>query len=568
MEGAFLSYKYIFKYSQYKFREHEKLLAKYEIFSLFRGKNIIKVEEQNDFLALYTDSFIDLEKLKNLTFTSSVKIVTHTKKQTVIPIQVYLEKIADVPFKSQNEGEIREKVADILKNIHKYPRKRMTRYLVHGFHQYKGRFYPQLVKALLNYAGVNKGDVILDPFCGSGTTLVEARLLGLNSIGVDINPLACLISKVKIESLYFDNLEDLKAEIKALLHRILEDFIANNLLIYGQPPIQTFLFPITERGNNIEELLPPDMPNIDKWFNPDVLKKILLIRKNILKIKSEKIKNLCLLALSNILRQVSNQDPEQLRRMLRKKPIKKVPVYQKFKQSLMQIYLTLYALYELRQRKIIKNYESVVEIYNKDARNLNFLSDNSIDLILTSPPYATALPYLDTDRFSLYFLGFVDRKRYKELERNMIGNREISYKERLALELDFLKNYDSLPLPTEAKQLIYKLLTLVRKYKVGFRRKNTPALLYKYFMDMMLCLKEMRRVLKTGKLLIIIVGENRTKIGEKIIRIDTDDIIAKMAKKLGFKLLEKIPVTPPPKHAIHRKQAIMTETIQVFKKLN
>ena len=78
---------------------------------------------------------------------------------------------------------------------------RGTGYLTHGFDMYRGSFHGQMIRALINYCNLNKDDIILDPFCGSGTTLIEASLLGLKSIGIDINPIACLSSKVKVESL-------------------------------------------------------------------------------------------------------------------------------------------------------------------------------------------------------------------------------------------------------------------------------------------------------------------------------------------------------------------------------
>ncbi len=74
-------------------------------------------------------------------------------------------------------------------------------YLTHGFDFYHGSFHGQMVRGLINYCNLNKGSIILDPFCGSGTTLIESKLLGFNSIGIDINPIACLNTKVKSEVL-------------------------------------------------------------------------------------------------------------------------------------------------------------------------------------------------------------------------------------------------------------------------------------------------------------------------------------------------------------------------------
>lgn len=76
----------------------------------------------------------------------------------------------------------------------------INQYLTHWFYPYKGKYHPQMVRALLNIMGVGPGDMVLDPFMGSGTTAVEAQLLGAHASGVDISPLCTLVSRVKTES--------------------------------------------------------------------------------------------------------------------------------------------------------------------------------------------------------------------------------------------------------------------------------------------------------------------------------------------------------------------------------
>lgn len=77
----------------------------------------------------------------------------------------------------------------------------INQYLTHWIYPYKGKFHPQMIRALLNIIKLKKGDVVLDPFIGSGTTAVEAQLLGINCIGIDISPVCVLVSKVKTESI-------------------------------------------------------------------------------------------------------------------------------------------------------------------------------------------------------------------------------------------------------------------------------------------------------------------------------------------------------------------------------
>ena len=73
-------------------------------------------------------------------------------------------------------------------------------YLTHGIHPYPAKFVPQIPGAIID-AYSKPGDTILDPFCGSGTTLLESIIRGRNALGIDINPIATLISRAKVTPL-------------------------------------------------------------------------------------------------------------------------------------------------------------------------------------------------------------------------------------------------------------------------------------------------------------------------------------------------------------------------------
>lgn len=78
---------------------------------------------------------------------------------------------------------------------------RTNQYLTHWYYPYKAKFHPQMIKAILNFMGLHDGQTVLDPFCGSGTTLVEAKTVGVNSVGTDVDPLCILMAKVKTDLL-------------------------------------------------------------------------------------------------------------------------------------------------------------------------------------------------------------------------------------------------------------------------------------------------------------------------------------------------------------------------------
>ena len=76
----------------------------------------------------------------------------------------------------------------------------VNQYLTHWIYPYQGKFHPQMARALLNIAGARAGSLVLDPYLGSGTTALEAALLGMRCIGIDMSPLCVLLARVKIDS--------------------------------------------------------------------------------------------------------------------------------------------------------------------------------------------------------------------------------------------------------------------------------------------------------------------------------------------------------------------------------
>ena len=185
-------YTYKIEFSGYILREYEKYLAIKE----FEGQFPLikkKVVSSSD-IKFKSPIILDEEKIKNLTFFSEYQFQnSNSSKTNGFTNQAFVEN-----YRSYN--------TDLFQHL-KLKRIREIRYLTHSFHEYKGRFYPQLAKSFINYAGIKKGETILDPFCGSGTTLVESLLFGVNAIGIDINPIACLLAEAKVRSLLLTRME-------------------------------------------------------------------------------------------------------------------------------------------------------------------------------------------------------------------------------------------------------------------------------------------------------------------------------------------------------------------------
>ncbi len=79
-----------------------------------------------------------------------------------------------------------------------------NQYLTHWFYPYKGKFHGQMIKAIINFIGASDNDVVLDPFMGSGTTLIEATIIGTQSVGIEINPALCIVAQIKLDALNLD----------------------------------------------------------------------------------------------------------------------------------------------------------------------------------------------------------------------------------------------------------------------------------------------------------------------------------------------------------------------------
>jgi len=95
-------------------------------------------------------------------------------------------------------------------------------YAFHNLYPYKGKFYPRVVRTLINAFGLNQSNLILDPFNGSGTTTHEATLMGIESVGIDVTPIGVIISKLKNELPFLSEseLDFTNQELMEILHLI------------------------------------------------------------------------------------------------------------------------------------------------------------------------------------------------------------------------------------------------------------------------------------------------------------------------------------------------------------
>lgn len=377
---------------------------------------------------------------------------------------------------------------DLSEEFRKYIGKQVS-YATHGIHRYPAKFIPQVPKFCIeSYSDV--GDEVLDPFMGSGTTLLEAYISGRDSYGIDIHPLARLIAKVKTTPL---DPETLSGMADGLLSRIREDKEDNSAWV-------------------------PDIPNREHWFRPHVLAELATIKKNVWRTRQGDYTDFFKICFSSIIRKVSNSDSDSL-----------IPEVTSFKMKLDEQGKTSYdALGRFENavrnklidaadlwrmsREVSKRFKEVpeVNIIGRDARDID-LDDASVDLAITSPPYASAVHYVSVHKLEMYWLDMI--KDTAELDSRVVGTARAYVNEYRSWEPKV-----SLP---ELGRVLGELFAKDRK---------SAYVVYRYFEDMRKNFLEVNRVLRRNGKYCMIVGENTFRK----VRIPTYRILADIASRSGF----------------------------------
>lgn len=425
------------------------------------------------------------------------------------------------------------------------PNRRFLRYGTHGLHEYRGKFFPQLVKSLINISGLQQGAVVADPMCGSGTTAVEALLAGCHAVGLDRNPLSRFVAQTKCAVLSSDP-DTLITSYERVRARLLSPRSKSN-----------------DKMRYFNSLPESDQRYLNAWFSVQVLADLDSVAQQINQIQDVSVRDFMWVALSNIIRRVSWQKEDDLRVRKEVRLDEEIDPIREYLEELGRSVRVLAAfIYQTPGVRLGR-----FDIRDGDARSLDSeLPERvgKIDAVITSPPYATALPYLDTDRLSLCYLGLLSRPMHRPRDLEMIGNREISDRQRSHYLQEFRRHKEQFP--GSITDLIETVDRRNSNCSVGFRRRNLPALLAKYFMDMKRVLTGISRLLKPQGAAYLVVGSNHTIAGGERVHIDTPSLLANIATDIGFRLESRLPMEMLVSRDIFRKNAGESEEILFLRK--
>ncbi len=353
-----------------------------------------------------------------------------------------------------------------------------TRYITHGYHTYPAKFIPQLAARLIQEFSA-EGETVVDPFMGSGTTIVEAMVHQRMAVGVDINPVARLIAQVKSTPLE-----------PALLAGTFADLE----------------YDLTARSMRFEPMIPRN-ERIDYWFPPRQKRSLGKVLGRITAIDAPALRDFYLVAFSQILKACSiwlqrsikpTRDPDKV-------PAEPVDA---FLHQTRRMIKRNREFWEMLPAPVCHQPDHYRRVECADARALP-VPDGAASLVVTSPPYVTSYEYADLHQLAALWFRYCDS--LPEFRRRFVGT---AHSERPAISLNS---------PTAeriCRQLEGRKAEEVRNY----------------FADMSECFGEMRRVLKAGGKACIVIGNTRLTRVE----ILNAEVFVEQMRMLGFRIHKTI----------------------------
>lgn len=365
---------------------------------------------------------------------------------------------------------------------------RSTEQCTHGYHRYPAKFLPDVVRKIIEeYA---KGsNLIADLFAGCGTTLVEAKIHGISSVGVDINPVAKLITKVKTTPLAPDDLQQAYTALVNLFDKYNE--------------------------SDYEDIKKHE--RIDYWFTPSQKAKIAFLYDTVFHLEvDDDTKDFFYVCISHILKNCSwwLQSGTKPQRDMEKEP--EDPLNE-FKRHCSKMIGWNEKFYNELSKK--GHLGIPCEIQLGDARHTNIASE-SIDAIITSPPYVTSYEYADIHQLTAYWMEYISD--IHEFRKKFIGS---SYSGNVSLEVSGSK---------QAQKIVNAL---------SKKNQHIARDVAQYFNDMKEVAIEMERLLVPGGKACVVIGN--TKIKE--VQIKSAEVFFEFLRNAGLHKVDVIKRSIPHK---------------------
>lgn len=371
---------------------------------------------------------------------------------------------------------------------------------------------PLVVEALEKY-GLGKQDSILDPFSGTGTTVITAAMHGVNGVGLEVNPFLAFASRVKLDwhvdlVQFKETVDQVLIEAEPLLQSISANHDLFNVSIHPSVEKQA-------RGV-LACMHEPDMPRLYKWMTEGVVQKVLLLDYIIHARVSERLRPHFLLALAAILRPASNMKltAHAFGSNTRKEDS---PVFELYAQKLQKMY------HDLRYMQSLDANLTKHIIFKTDARSFNSGQSDLLPatLAFTSPPYLNNLDYTMQTRMELFFLRFVNNMaELRQLRKAMVTcDAKAMYKE--------VKDSQEVADVASIQQIVTSLKEVHQDKNWGWDYSYMTS---QYFGGMLRVLKSVYSLLRPGGHFVMIVGES----AHSGIRVPVPELLGELGERASY----------------------------------
>lgn len=367
--------------------------------------------------------------------------------------------------------------------------------IIHKWYNYLEEFPYSLIEDKIKEYKLQDNSFIVDPFCGSGTTLISANMFHMNAVGFDVSPLMTFVSKVKTTWDVDIN------EFKKWAKKICEQFLQKVIEIDKIKFTNGFLKAMPKR-------------ELNQWLSPRLQQEVSLLKYIINKIPNLEIRNIFLLAM---LKSCFDSSYVSLCPGTTFYPFReKDEFWTLFTEKIIQIYDDLKAIQKH------DHYGKSTLINDTCLNAQKYLESDSIDFIITSPPYPNDLEYTRQTRLELYLLDLVkSMDDIQKIKRQMVKS---------STKLIFKESNSTI-----FSEKFHKVMAVSEKIYEQTKNKNWgfdyPRMVREYFGDMYLCLKEFYPLMKKNSHFILVVGDQTIKG----VLIPVGDILITMAKEIGYK---------------------------------